>query len=123
MEPKEGVADNFSEKENTPSIGEIEKCIRILNHLVQHTDEIFDIPKAMRTELIKASGKLSRPSRDEFSRRKKDAKKAEKRKKAAQDKYARKETGIRSAREAAVFVAPKLLPAAEISKKESLEQI
>ncbi|KAG1647440.1 hypothetical protein GQR58_030591 [Nymphon striatum] len=71
--------------------------------------------------LIKVSGQLSRPSREEFARRKKDAKKAQKRKKAAKDRCARKETGIRSAREASIFVAPKLLPAAELSSKETAE--
>lgn len=100
---------------------EIEKCISILSFLNSNTDEIFEIPKEQRTALIKASGMLSRPDRDEFSRRKKDAKKAEKRKQAAKDRTARKETGIRSAREAIVFVAPKLLPNSEIFTKETPE--
>ncbi len=100
---------------------EIDNCIATLQQLVEHTDFIFDIPKEKRTALIKVSGQLSRPSREEFSRRKKDAKKAQKRKKAARDRNARKETGIRSAREAVVFVAPKLLPAAELSNKETSE--
>lgn len=100
---------------------EIAKCISILERLVADTDQIFEIPKAQRTALLKASGQLSRPSRDEFSRRKKDAKKAAKRKQAARDKNARKVTGIRSAREAHVFVAPKLLPLAELQNKEQLE--
>ena len=100
------------------SESEIDKCITILEQLVADTDIIFDIPKEKRTALIKASGQLSRPSREEFSRRKKDAKKAQKRKQAAKDKNARKETGIRSARESVVFVAPKLLPAPEILEKD-----
>jgi len=100
---------------------EIKHCISILTSLVEDTDQIFEIPKSQRTALIKAAGQLSRPSREEFSRRKKDAKKNEKRKKAARDKHARKETGIRSARESVVFVAPKLLPIAELQNKEQLE--
>jgi NAD(P)-dependent dehydrogenase (short-subunit alcohol dehydrogenase family) len=100
---------------------EIEKCINILNHLVANTDQIFEIPKEQRTALLKASGMLSRPSRDEFSRRKKDAKKAEKRKIAAKDKTARKETGIRNAREAIVFTAPKLLQQQQIVEKDPLQ--
>jgi hypothetical protein len=100
---------------------EIEKCITLLERLVADTDQIFEIPKPQRTALLKASGQLSRPSREEFSRRKKDAKKAAKRKQAARDKNARKITGIRSAREAHIFVAPKLLPIAELQTKEQLE--
>ncbi len=103
------------------STEDIDKCIAVLEQLVRHTDDIFEIPKAKRTALIKASGMLSRPSRDEFSRRKKDAKKAQKRKKAAKDRSARKITGIRSAREAVVFVAPKLLPKADLTSIETQE--
>ena len=103
------------------STEEIESCIAILEQLVADTDQIFEIPKPQRTALIKASGQLSRPSSEEFSRRKKDAKKAAKRKQAARDKNARKITGIRSAREAHVFVAPKLLPEADLKAKEQLE--
>lgn len=100
---------------------EIDQCISILEKLVSNTDEIFEIPKEKRTALIKVSGMLSRPSREEFSRRKKDAKKAQKRKLAAKDKNARKVTGIRSAREASIFVAPKLLPLGELSNTETQE--
>lgn len=103
------------------SAEEIERCISVLEYLVENTDEIFEIPKGKRTALIKAAGLFSRPSREEFSRRKKDAKKAQKRKQDARDRNARKETGIRSAREAVVFVAPKLLPQADLSNREEQE--
>ncbi|NJB69961.1 NAD(P)-dependent dehydrogenase (short-subunit alcohol dehydrogenase family) [Saonia flava] len=105
------------DKETAITEAEIDRCIAILEQLVDNTNEIFEISKEKRTALLIASGKLSRPNRDEFSRRKKDAKKAQKRKQAAKDRNARKVTGIRSAREATVFVAPKLLPAADVSKE------
>lgn len=97
---------------------QIDECIHVLESLNTDTNQIFEIPKEQRTALIKAAGLFSRPSREEFSRRKKDAKKNEKRKKAARDRHARKVTGIRSAREAHIFVAPKLLPAADLVSKE-----
>ncbi len=112
-------ADNEYNVEISPE--DITKCIAILEYLNNNTDLIFEIPKEQRTALIKASGQLSRPDRDEFSRRKKDAKKAEKRKQANKDRTARKETGIRSARENVVFVAPKLLQTSELSAKKELE--
>lgn len=113
---------NHNTEENTPiSEDEIAKCIALLEQLVSHTDQIFELPKAQREALLKVSGQLSRPSRDEFKRRKKDAKKAAKRKQAERDKHARKETGIRSAREAHVFVAPKLLPEADVEAKDQQE--
>src|SRR5690554_7293884 len=112
---------NPLEQPQIVSSEEIDKCISILEQLVADTNQIFELPPEKRTALLKASGMLSRPNREEFERRKKDAKKAAKRKMIARDKMARKETGIRSAREAAFFEAPKLLGTSEIEKKEPLE--
>jgi NAD(P)-dependent dehydrogenase (short-subunit alcohol dehydrogenase family) len=108
---------------NSPPITpeEIDKCIAILGQLVAHTDQIFNIPIEQRTNLIKVTGQFSRPNRDEFSRRKKDAQKANKRKQDKMDRVARKETGIRNAREAHIFTAPKLLQATDLVNKEQQE--
>lgn len=89
---------------------DIDKCIAILNTLSNDSSQLFDLPEEQRIDLMKSAGILSRPNRDEFTKRKKDAKKAAKRKMIERDKHARKETGIRSAREALIFEAPKLLP-------------
>ena len=95
---------------------EIASCIATIQKLLEDTNQLFEIPEAQRVALFKVAGELSRPNRDEFQRRRKDAKKAAKRKQIESDKHARKSTGIRSAREAALFVAPKLLAAASISE-------
>lgn len=88
---------------------QIAQCIATLELLNKNTHQIFEIPKEQRIALLKAAGLLSRPSREEFARRKKDAKKAQKRKLAERDKHARNGTGIRSAREATIFIAPSML--------------
>tara|TARA_R110000765_G_scaffold70718_1_gene137182 strand:+ start:1528 stop:3078 length:1551 start_codon:yes stop_codon:yes gene_type:complete len=106
------------ENESDIDLSEIENCIEILNRLVTDTNQIFEIPEDRRIALIKVAGQLSRPNKQEFAKRVKDAKRNEKRKQAVRDKHARKETGIRSAREAHIFVAPKLLPAAELESKD-----
>ncbi len=93
---------------------EIQKCIDTLKTLNADTNQLFELPKEVRAELMKHTGQLSRPDRDEFIRRKKDGKKAAKRKMIERDKHARKETGIRSARETVVFEAPKILPHSHI---------
>ncbi len=98
---------------NKPNL-EVATCIKILQELVADTNQIFELPEAQRIALYKLAGELSRPNRDEFQRRRKDAKKAIKRKMIAKDTHARKTTGIRSARESALFKAPKLLAAASI---------
>jgi NAD(P)-dependent dehydrogenase (short-subunit alcohol dehydrogenase family) len=115
------MSNDNTKPSKTISEEEIEKCISILEELVADTDQIFELPKSQITALMRAAGQLSRPNREEFKRRKKDGKKAAKRKKAERDKHARKVTGIRSAREAHVFVAPKLLPEADVEAKDQLE--
>lgn len=100
-----------NEKPESRQIGldKIKECIAILEQLNDNAIEIFDIPKEDRKALLMAAGLLSRPSREEFNRRKKLAKKAEKKKVQANDKAARNKTGIRSARDVSVFVAPTMI--------------
>ncbi|MCB9224117.1 MAG: SDR family oxidoreductase [Crocinitomicaceae bacterium] len=100
---------------------EIDKCIAILEGLVSNSDELFELPEEKRVALMKAAGALSRPSKDEYIKRKKDAKKAAKRKMVERDKHARKQTGIRSAREEAIFIAPKFLDIPDQSETPELE--
>ena len=116
MMTKDEIAPN-----SAISSDEIDRCIAILTQLNSDTDQIFDIEKEQRTALLIAAGKFSRPDRDELSRRKKDGKLVAKRKKEKQDRTARKETGIRYAREASVFQAPKLLAFNELKSKEQFE--
>ena len=99
----------INRKKNLLSKDQIDQCIAILETLNSDTDQIFDIPIDRRIELLTQAGRLSRPQRDEFKRRKKNARKKVKKAAAAQDKQARNKTGIRSAREALVFEAPLMI--------------
>jgi len=99
----------INRKKNQLSKDQIDQCIAILETLNSDTDQIFDIPIDRRIELLTQAGRLSRPQRDEFKRRKKNARKKVKKAAAAQDKQARNKTGIRSAREALVFEAPLMI--------------
>lgn len=113
-----------SDKEKTQlTQDQIDLCISILETLNGDTNQIFEIPKAKRIELITQAGRLSRPQRDEFKKRKKDAKKNAKRKAAEREKHARKQTGIRSAREASVFVAPKMIGAGSAKTKNAQTEV
>mgnify|MGYP000244692818 CR=1 FL=1 len=102
---------------------QIAECIQILTALNEDTNQIFDIPKETRIALIKAAGQLSRPTREELHRRKKEAKKAEKRKRFNQDKQARNTTGIRSARDASVFVAPTMIDLTASTSNEETKKV
>ncbi|MEZ4884158.1 MAG: SDR family oxidoreductase [Chitinophagales bacterium] len=103
------TTDKEEDKSKDLTTEQIAECIAVLQALNKNSHQVFELPKEMRESLMKAAGRLSRPSKKEFEKRKKDAKKAEKRKQIEKDKHARKETGIRSAREAAIFVAPKMI--------------
>ncbi|MCM4158915.1 SDR family oxidoreductase [Antarcticibacterium flavum] len=103
------------------SFTDIDSCIKVLEQLLVTPGELFALPEEKRIALLAAAGRLSRPGKEEFSKRKKDAEKAAKRKLVERDKHARKETGIRSAREAAVFTAPKLLAPASLAEKDEKE--
>ena len=96
----------------------IDECIATLEKLLSNTNQIFELSEKKRVALLKAAGLISRPNREEFSRRKKDAQKTAKRKMIAKDRHARKETGIRSSRESAVFTAPKLIAVTKESENE-----
>ena len=100
---------------NKVSEEEIYIATKILKKLVANPVQLFEIDEQKRIELIKFSGQLSRPNRQEFTQRKKNAKKAAERKRREREKHARKETGIRSARENTVFIAPKMLGNSDIS--------
>lgn len=115
------LVDRQGDFVETISSDEIDQCIFLLNKLVGNGYRILELPEEKRVALLKAAGHLSRPAKNEFKQRKKDAAKAAKRKMIERDRHARKETGIRSAREAAVFVAPKLLTAPIRKTLEELE--
>ncbi len=118
MQSKLRVMDDQTEEVKKVSKEDIEKCIATLQQLVDDSNQIFDIPKDRRIALLKVSGQLSRPIKEELKRRTKDIKKAKKRKIKERDKHARKNTGIRSAREAIVFEAPKMLASAQIDQEQ-----
>lgn len=97
------------EEEKDSTKDQIAQCISVLEHLIKNTDDLYALPEEQRVAVMKAAGLLSRPDRDEQQKRRKNSAKAEKRKKTEREKHARKETGIRSARDADIFVAPKAI--------------
>ena len=88
---------------------EIKVCVALLEDLVQNSVELAHLSPEMRIALITAAGQLSRPQRDEIRKRKRDSQRVKKQRVVHYERRLRASTGIRSAREAAVFAAP--LPA------------
>ena len=98
---------------------EINHCLNILTNLANNNEAFIALPKEKQIELMKIAGQLSMPDRNKLKLRKKAANKKLKQQIAAIERKARAATGIRSAREAAVFTAPlqQLTDNAETEKK------
>ena len=85
---------------------EIEGCINLLQRLVQNSDQLAQLTEQQRIALMTVSGQLSRPVRDEFRKRSKEQRSVKKKSAMEKERKARASTGIRTARETAVFQAP-----------------
>ena len=109
------MSDINPSSKNSTSQEKIDETIAFLNAFIEQPELLADLPEEKRIELIKVAGQFSRPDRDSLRARQKAIKRAEKRTIKLRDRLARAKTGIRKARESAVFEAPKLLP------KEKLE--
>lgn len=114
---KEKDSSNIAEN----GLEEIDKCIALLEGLVQDSGAFIKLPEAQRIALLKVAGRLSRPNRDEDRKRQKEARKAKKWEVVKRDREARANTGIRTARENTVFTAPKQLLLEAGGQKEGPE--
>ena len=100
---------------------QIDELIKGLEHLVEHGDQLSELPEMTKRALVIAAGRLSRPSKKELHKRAKKRRKNIKLTQLNQDKKARKTTGIRSAREADIFTAPmQILPPADHEEQPEL---
>ena len=85
---------------------DIAQCIDLLQDLIENSAELAHLPQDQRIALIVAAGRLSRPDKHEIRKRKNDSRRLERQKINDHERKLRAETGIRSARGAAVFTAP-----------------
>ena len=85
---------------------DIQTTIKTLETLLGDSAKLAELSETDRVALMRAAGLLSRPSRGEQRERNKALKKMLHKKRTDLDRAARATTGIRRAREAAVFVAP-----------------
>ena len=86
---------------------ELLACLETLQRLVDGNRHGLDLlDEEERVALMKAAGRLSRPSKEETFKRKKQAKDKAASEKRAFDRRARGKTGIRAARTNDVFAAP-----------------
>ncbi len=88
---------------------EIKECITVLEGLLADSEQLAALSEEQRVALMKAAGRLSRPSRGEFRKRKSEIRELERRRLALQERRTRASTGIRAAKEAPVFTAPTMI--------------
>ncbi len=85
---------------------DIDHCIRMLKHWVDHGEDFVALPREKQIELIKIAGQLSRPDGHQLKQRNKALRKTKRAPIVSAEIAARASTGIRLARTTAVFSAP-----------------
>jgi NAD(P)-dependent dehydrogenase (short-subunit alcohol dehydrogenase family) len=93
---------------------DLRTCIRVLNDLLSDPEAFARLSESERVELQRVAGLLSRPDRESLKKRNKAIRKEKRRADDRRERSARAATGIRSAREAAVFTAPRMLSGPEM---------
>lgn len=99
---------------------EIDQCINVLKHLVSHSEDFVALPREKQIELMKIAGQLSRPDSQQIKQRRKATREKKKQQIVTKERKARAATGIRSAREAAVYSAPLQISGASIPAGEEM---
>ncbi len=90
---------------------ELQACINVLEDLVNGSSQLAYLPDDQRIALMTAAGKLSRPDKEEIKKRAGDRRHLKKQRIEDHQRRVRAATGIRMAREAAVFTAPQRIEA------------
>ncbi|MBF0252217.1 MAG: SDR family oxidoreductase [Candidatus Omnitrophica bacterium] len=85
---------------------QIDECISMLDHLALQPKEFAELSHEQQIQLMKSAGELSKPDRETLKERRKATRKINKQIISKTQRKARATTGIRTAREEAVFTAP-----------------
>jgi len=88
----------------------IRNCIPLLEKLAENSELLAGLTEPERIAFLTAAGKISRPDRKEIKKRNKEKKRLDRVAVVTRERSLRRDTGIRKAREATVFEAPKQIP-------------
>lgn len=91
------------------SLNDVIESITLLEHVAENSELLTELSEEQRVALFKACGFISRPDKKEIKKRQKDVKFTRQKQLVEQNRLKRAQTGIRSARENAIFVAPEQL--------------
>jgi NAD(P)-dependent dehydrogenase (short-subunit alcohol dehydrogenase family) len=85
---------------------DIEACIRALQNFLGDPESFARLDESKRIEILRVAGLISRPDRESLKNRSKAIRKEKRRSDNLKERLARAGVGIRSAREASVYIAP-----------------
>ncbi len=105
------------------NLTEITTVIDVLNDLIEDSSLLAHFSQDQRIALMMACGQLSRPERQERRKRKNDNRRLKRARIDQSQRDARNLTGIRSAREATVFIAPQEILAESTSAHQTEKQL
>ncbi|MFZ2631137.1 MAG: SDR family oxidoreductase [Desulfosalsimonadaceae bacterium] len=107
--PKTDPKTDLKMDDKQETLAAIRGCLPILEKIADRSELLALLPEAERIALLTAAGKISRPDRKEIKKRNKDKKRQTRLVIVEKERGLRAATGIRRAREAAVFIAPRLI--------------
>lgn len=99
--------NNHQTDNNQEFLAAIMDCIPLLEKIADQSEFLALLPESQRIALMAAAGKISRPDPKEIKKRNKDKKKQKRLAIVEKERRLRAGTGIRRAREAEVFTAPR----------------
>jgi len=101
----------IDEKQET--LAAVLECIPILEKIANRSELLALLPEPERIALMTAAGIISRPNRKEIKKRNKDRKRLNRMAITEKERRLRAATGIRKARQAPVFIAPRQISYAD----------
>jgi len=103
-------------------LDDVRRCTELLQRVVADRGVLASVPLEMRQALLIAAGQASRPQSFQEKRLVKTLRRVRRQGEEAKDRESRAVTGIRQAREAAVFVAPALVGQAAAAPPRELKK-
>ncbi len=91
------------------NLSDVIESISLLEHVANNSEILTELSHEQRVALFKACGTIAKPDKKEIAKRNKDVKIFKQKQLVEQNRLKRAMTGIRSARENSVFVAPEQL--------------
>jgi len=102
---------------------QINECIALLEDLLKDTSLFAQLSEEQRIAMMSAAGRFSRPDRQESRKRKRAIRQLQRQRIIKSERKARAMTGIRTAREAAVFTAPARVLESDLTAKRQPREL